>query len=193
MDKRPELNTKLDGATFLEYYYLKEELVDFCRSNKLPTSGNKTQLTNVIAHYLDAGKALPLPTKQTIKRAFSKIAVDTKIEPNFVCTERHRTFFKEKIGKTFTFNVAFQKWLKDNAGKTYAEAIEAYHSVLEERQSKKSVIDKQFEYNTYIRDFFADNTGYQLSDAILCWKYKKGKKGHNRYEKADLSVLDNRK
>jgi len=34
-------------------------------------------------------------------------------------------FFKGKIGKTFSFNVQFQKWLKANAGKTYGAAIEA--------------------------------------------------------------------
>ena len=38
MSERPELNTALDGNTFRNYYYLKEELVDFCRKNDLPTS-----------------------------------------------------------------------------------------------------------------------------------------------------------
>lgn len=32
MSERPELDRKLDGETFRSYYYLKEELVDFCRS-----------------------------------------------------------------------------------------------------------------------------------------------------------------
>ncbi|MBP5424084.1 MAG: hypothetical protein J6Y78_16750, partial [Paludibacteraceae bacterium] len=50
-------------------------------------------------------------------------------------------------------------------------------------------IDKQFEYNTYIRDFFADNIGKTLDDAIKCWKYKKGLKGHSKYERSDLSAL----
>lgn len=31
MSERPELNKKLDAKTFKEYYWLKEELVDFCR------------------------------------------------------------------------------------------------------------------------------------------------------------------
>ncbi|WP_420329330.1 DUF6434 domain-containing protein [Pseudobutyrivibrio ruminis] len=37
---------------------------------------------------------------------------------NIVCSEKHRAFFKEKIGKTFSFNVQFQKWLKANVGNT---------------------------------------------------------------------------
>ncbi len=49
--------------------------------------------------------------------------------------------------------------------------------------------DSQFEYNTYIRDFFADNQGKSLKDAIKCWKYKKSLQGHNRYEPSDLIAL----
>lgn len=31
MNKRPDLNIELDSKTFKEYYYLKEELVAFCK------------------------------------------------------------------------------------------------------------------------------------------------------------------
>lgn len=111
------------------------------------------------------------------------------IEPNIVCSEKHRTFFVEKIGKSFSFNVRFQKWLKGNAGKTYKDAINAYYQILEEKKKGKTTIDKQFEYNTYIRDFFRDNHGRSLQEAIVCWKYKKSLPGHNRYEESDLIVL----
>ena len=85
--------------------------------------------------------------------------------------------------------MAFQKWLKGNTGKTYSQAISAYYQILEEKKKSKTTIDKQFEYNTYIRAFFADNKSYSLEDAIKCWKYKKGLQGHNQYEKLDLIVL----
>lgn len=84
----------------------------------------------------------------------------------------------------------FQKWLKSNAGKTYGDAINAYYQILEEKKKGKTTIDKQFEYNTYIRDFFEDNQGRDLEEAIICWKYKKSLQGHNRYEKSDLVALD---
>lgn len=57
------------------------------------------------------------------------------------------------------------------------------------RKRVKRKIDKQFEYNTYIRDFFADNQGKSLEQAIQCWKYKKQLPGHNRYERADLAAI----
>lgn len=39
MRERPELNKKLDAATFRSFYYLKQELADFCKENGLPTNG----------------------------------------------------------------------------------------------------------------------------------------------------------
>lgn len=190
MTKRPSLDKNLDSKIFRDFYYLKEELMSFCRENNIPVSGGKIDITDRIAYFLDTGKvppAVPIKKKATVT---SNINKDTKIEPNFVCSEKHRAFFEEHIGNSFSFNVAFQKWLKSNEGKTYQEAIIAYSQILEDKKTKKTKIDKQFEYNTYIRDFFADNQGKTLKEAIKCWKYKKQLQGHNRYDKSDLIAID---
>lgn len=149
MSKIPTLNRDLDGKTFQDYYYLKEELVTFCRAEGLSTSGGKIELTNRIAHFLDTGEKTAAKCRNKTKTVqIGKITEDSKIENNFVCSETHRAFFKEKIGDTFSFPVAFQKWLKENTGKTYKEAIEAYYLILEEKKIGKTTIDRQFEYNT---------------------------------------------
>ena len=189
MSERPELDRKLDGETFRSYYYLKEELVDFCRKNNLPISGGKIELADRIACFLDTGKVLEASVKRKAPANVQLIDENTIIESNIVCSEKHRAFFKEHIGAAFSFNVAFQKWLKSNAGKTYKEAIAAYYQILEEKKKGKTKIDCQFEYNTYIRDFFEDNKGKTLEDAIKCWRYKKQIQGHNRYERIDLVAL----
>lgn len=190
MTGRPVLDKNLDSKTFRSFYYLKEELVDFCRKNDLPASGGKLEITDRIAYFLDTGKVLPAPRARKRAAVVSDINEDTKIEADFVCSELHRAFFKKQIGSSFSFNVAFQKWLKSNAGRTYKEAVAAYHQILEDKKSGKTKIDKQFEYNTYIRDFFSDNPGKSLEEAIKCWKYKKNLQGHNRYERSDLTALD---
>lgn len=193
IDERPELNVDLDSGTFLNFYYLKEELVQFCRENRLPTSGGKIELTERVAKYLDTGiiSAANRNTKRNIQNAGSKkiITKETKIEENFVCSETHRAFFLENVGKSFSFNVAFQKWLKTNSGKTYEDAINAYFQIIQDKKKTKTSIDSQFEYNTYIRDFFENNKGRTLADAIKCWKFKKSLQGHNRYEDSDLTAL----
>ena len=186
---RPKLNNQLDSKTFREYYYLKEELIDFCRKNNLQTTGSKIELTDRISKYLDTGERIfkSYDTRRT--KIIDEITLDSVIEDNFVCSEKHRAFYKKKIGNSFSFNVLFQKWLKSNAGKTYKDSIAAYYKILEDKKNNKTTIDKQFEYNTYIRDFFNDNKDKTLDDAIKCWKYKKSLKGHNKYEKEDLKVL----
>lgn len=193
MSERPTLNKELDSKTFKSYYYLKEELMCFCRENNLPTSGGKAELTDRIALFLDTGTVSVPMGKKRIKLNIGTITEATVIEENIVCSEKHRAFFKERIGKSFSFNVPFQKWLKTNAGKTYGDAVNAYYKIIEEKKNSKTTIDKQFEYNTYVRDFFSDNKGRTLEEAIICWKYKKSLKGHNRYEKSDLVALSESK
>ena len=39
--------------------------------------------------------------------------------------------------------------------------------------------------------YFNDNKDKSLEQAIKCWKYKKSLKGNNKYEKADLKILNN--
>jgi len=189
INARPELNNVLDGKTFLKWYWLKEELVSFCKANNIPATGSKTELTERIACFLDTGKVLEATNAKRVSNKVTDITLDSLIEPDFVCSEVHRAFFKEQIGASFSFNVAFQKWLKTNTGKTYKEAVSAYYVILENKKKTKTVIDKQFEYNTYVRDFFAANKGCSLEDAIKCWNFKKCQPGHHRYEDSDKAVL----
>lgn len=189
MNERPALNKDLDEETFRSYYYLKEELVAFCRANGLPASGSKMELTERIAVYLASGEIMPAEKIKKTKTSVVQILEESLIESDFVCSEKHRAFFKEKIGNGFSFNVQFQKWLKTNAGKTYAEAIAAYHEILAEKKKGPAEIGRQFEYNTYIRAFFEDNTDKSLQQAIQCWNYKKSMPGSNSYERSDLAAL----
>ena len=189
MNDRPILNRELDGESFRKWYWLKEELADFCRANDLPATGSKLDLTDRIAYFLDTGKVLSAPKTRRVSSKVTTITLDSPIEPDFVCSEVHRAFFREQIGESFSFNVAFQKWLKSNTGRLYSDAVAAYYEILAAKKTTRTTIDRQFEYNTYVRDFFEANKGRSLDDAIKCWKYKKSLPGHNRYEDSDLDVL----
>lgn len=194
MELRPDLNAIKDEKTnksfllFRSFYFLKEELVEFCRENGLDTKGSKEELNNRISLFLEKGIKSKAKPKKATHLKVTEINENSIIETPFVCSELHRAFFKEKLGKSFKFNVAFQKYLKTHGGKTYKDAIMAYKEILSNKTETK--IAGQFEYNTYIRDFFKDNKGKTLSDAILCWKYKKSIKGNNKYEKNDLKALE---
>lgn len=184
---RPSLTKELSPEEFGQYYFLKEELKDFCRSEGLKVSGSKGDLEKRIVHYLETGEELTESVKVKSNTNSSEITLDSRLGENFRCSEDKREFFEKEIGKGFKFKVKFQKWLKSNPDRTYRDAIEAYWEII--NSNEKTSIDKQFQYNQYIRDFFEDNNDKSLDDAIKCWKYKKGLKGHNRYEKSDLTVL----
>lgn len=186
-----------DSETFWKHYFLKEELTEFLRNRGLSASGSKAELSERIARFLDTGKVdqpTLKPVRKAIKPLTSEAISDNAVIPTeFVCSEASRAYFKEKIGKSFTFNVSFQNWLKQNAGKTYLEAVGAYRMILKEKKTRKNVIGAQFEYNTYVRDFFSDNENKTLREAIACWNFKKSQEGNHRYEPSDLKVLENEK
>ena len=97
-------------------------------------------MVNRIEYFLNTGKILQGSVKRKSAINMEVIAENTVIEPNVVCSEKHRAFFIEKIGKSFSFNVLFQKWLKSNAGLTYGDAIEAYYQILEEKKKGKHIL-----------------------------------------------------
>jgi hypothetical protein len=184
----PELTRDLKPEEFQEYYFLKEELKEFCRSEGLKVSGSKDDLEKRIIHYLSTGEELKESSVRKCSAETSKeITLDSRLGENFRCSEDKREFFECHIGKGFKFKVKFQKWLKANPDKTYRDAIDAYYEI--QNSGEKSEIGRQFQYNQYIRDFFEDNEDKSLDDAIRCWKYKKSIKGHNRYERSDLEAL----
>ncbi|WP_295030339.1 DUF6434 domain-containing protein [uncultured Methanobrevibacter sp.] len=183
-----KLTKNLSPDEFKEYYFLKEDLKDFCRSEGLKVSGSKGELENRIVHYLSTGeKLVETSTNHSSNENVSEISLDSPLGENFKCSEDKRRFFENKIGKGFKFKVKFQKWLKANPNKTYGDAIEAFYEI--QNSKEKTDIGKQFQYNQYIRDFFENNNDKSLDDAIKCWKYKKSLKGHNRYEDIDLGIL----
>ncbi len=182
------LTKSLTPEEFKNYYFLKEELKDFCRREGLKVSGSKQDLEKRIIHYLSTGEELKEDAiKQYSSQTSSEITLDSKLGENFKCSEDKREFFEKEIGKGFKFKVKFQKWLKANPDKTYRDAIDAYYEI--RNSNEKTEIGKQFQYNQYIRDFFEDNNDKSLDDAIKCWNYKKSLKGHNKYEKSDLEIL----
>ena len=80
MPDRPELNKNLSSAAFREWYWLKEELTNYCRRNGLPASGSKTELADRIAVFLDTGRVeAPHSAKRTSKKLTGDITPGMRI------------------------------------------------------------------------------------------------------------------
>lgn len=108
MNERPELNIELDAATFRSFYYLKQELADFCKENGLPTSGSKIELTDRIAYFLDTGSVLKPTAERKTAVNIGTLTEDTVIEPNIVCSENTVRFSVKKSEKAFLLMFRFR-------------------------------------------------------------------------------------
>lgn len=74
----------------------------------MPVSGGKIELTDRIAYFLDTGNILKASEMRKTTKCVNLITEDTLIEPNIVCSEKHRAFFNEKIGKPFLLTYHFR-------------------------------------------------------------------------------------
>jgi hypothetical protein len=72
-------------------------------------------------------------------------------------------------------------------GYNLGDAITAWEETVltKKAQRGKNTIAPQFEYNRYMRDFFADNPGVGRAKAIECWKMKRDTPGIKAYERSD--------
>lgn len=192
MSKRPELNKEISLQDFRNFYWYKEELIDFCRSVDIDKRGGKIEIEKRIEEFLRTGERKPYQGEKTTTSRFDWntecLTTETKITDNYKNTENVREFFKRQIGNKFKFNVKFMNWMKSSQGSTLGDAVEQWILIKNEMRTNKSdkEIAPQFEYNTYIRDFMKDNPDKTLQDAINCWKVKKSKPGNNKYSQTDL-------
>ena len=192
-ETRPYLDENISVEDFLDFYWLKVELQDFCRKKGMQTSGAKTEIAERIIHYLKTGelsqaaKSKKAPAYPEKRKKAASMSLETVIEANFKCTQEHREFFKRVIGPKFHFSVALQNYLKANAGKTYQDVVDHYYQLEEDKKKgKRTTISGQFEYNTFIRAYFDDsaNKGKSLQDAISAWKEVRSRRGDNVYRSA---------
>ena len=193
--ERPSLNKYISLTDFKEFYWLKEELVDFCKSMGISTSGSKIELSNKIEQYLVTGKnSSNYKNVSTTKSKFDwnneRLSKLTVITNNYKNTENVRLFFKTELGSNFSFDVKFMNWMKKNEGKTLNEAIEQWKRFKEIKKNKhyKTEIEPQFQYNRYIRAFLSDNPDLSFKEAMTFWKIKKAKRGPTEYERTDLEL-----
>lgn len=194
---RPKLDKHISINDFKDFYWLKEELIQFCREIGINTSGGKIELSNKICHFLKSSEINFNSTKKTaISSTFDwnveNLYNSTINTNNYKNTENFRMFFKQAIGDHFKFNVAFMDWMKANNGKTLGDAVIIWMEIVDFKKDKnyKTEIAPQFEYNIYMRDFLADNPNLSAKDAMKSWKIKRDKRGDKIYCKNDLLFLN---
>ena len=189
---KPELNKNISDTEFKNWYWYKDELVDFCRLHKLLTTGRKHDLAKRITYFLKTGKPhKETKTKKINSKQILPSSVSDPIPGNYTSSELYRKYFKSKIGNHFHFTAYMMKYIKSNPDITFHEYIEEWKKEHKRKKDKnyKPSIMKSCEYNQYIRDFFSNNKKHSLKNAIKCWKHKKSFPGNNKYSSSDKEIL----
>lgn len=197
--QRPTLNKYISLTDFNDFYWLKEELVAFCRNEGISTTGGKQDLVERIQAYLSTGELVkPEPTIKKSKSTFDwktePLTTSTIITDSYKNSENVRAFFLTEIGSHFSFNVKFMNWMKQATGKTLQDAVEEWKKINDLKKDKnyQTEIAPQFEYNRYMRAFLADNPNLTTKDAMKYWKLKKAQRGSNAYEREDLKLIEHK-
>lgn len=86
--ERPNLDKNISVNDFKEFYWLKQELVDFCRIIGISISGGKLEIADRIRHYLSSGKVTRTEKKikniSKFKWEHEKLTRETIITDNYV-------------------------------------------------------------------------------------------------------------
>ena len=179
------LSKELSSEEFIEHYYLKNELIDFCKEEGLDTSGNKSDLIIRIVNYLNTTNKL----NNTRINNKSSVLQDTSrksIEKNENNTEEVDEFFEDKIDLDSYKKLNNPKKFQYNI---FKGIIHVYHGIKDMLKNTRTALGKQHQYDSYIRAFFLSNPDKTFENAVQCWKYKKSLNGSRQYEDSDLVAL----
>jgi Domain of unknown function (DUF6434)/SAP domain-containing new25 len=189
--KRPEIETIKSGVELKKWYWLKAELVEFCKVKSISYTGGKFVILERIADTLDgkSNESKSVKGKSTFNWAKEHLTINTIITDSYTNGQNARQFFKEHCGGKFRFSIAFMSWMKANVGKTLKDAVAEWKSSENFNKVNKSKIPLHNQYNQYIRDFFADNPGKTMEEARRFWNLKKQLPiGRHQYERSDLEL-----
>lgn len=199
-EKRPNLSDISSAKEFRRWYWLKEELVAYCKSTSISTAGGKFEIVDRIAEYLETGKVIkpkritPKTKRSRFDWAKAPLSLETVITDNLTFGKNFRGFMTEQIGSKFVCHSDFMDWVKANVGKTLADALKAWCE-LEDRKKDpnfKRKIAPQNMLAQYARDFLTDNPDLTHADMMRCWKLKKAlpNEGKVVYEASDLLLQE---
>ncbi len=169
---RPLLTAATPAEDFESFYWLRDELIAFCRMQELPTGGAKTDLAARVAAYL-RGEPLPeLPDPLPKTRATAlpaELHRDTVIGVGWSCNQALRAFFQHELGPGFHFNGPLRAFIREGVGHTLGEALTVWQTA-QATPPGTTPIAPQFEYNRYIRAYFRAHPGATQQEAIAAWR-----------------------
>jgi hypothetical protein len=125
------------SGRFQEFLLAQERTGRVLQETVLSTAGSKRELSARIEAFLATGEIRPASReakrRSTARRMPNTLNRDTVISPGFRCSQPLRAFFITEIGPQFHFNGVMREFIKNGAGKTLQDAIDAWHGTKRKR------------------------------------------------------------
>ena len=198
-ETRPDPTTITSGAELRRWYWLKSELVTLCQFHGLTYAGQKFDILDRIAHFLDTGeKQSPRQPRAKTTSRFDwhsePLTPDTRITDSYKNTQNVRRFFLAECGPAFKFNRLFMAWMTSNTGKTLADAVQEYKRLAAQaaQPGYQSEIAHHNQFNKYTRDFLAAHPDADMALVRKVWAAKRAlpsETGRHVYEPGDLELI----
>jgi hypothetical protein len=186
MGIKPKLARQITVADFKSHYWLKAELLGFCKANALSMAGSKQEIAERIEVFITTGnKTKPELVKKIVRDSHQTIKTNTPVE-HYNNDAATRQFFISQLREHFHFNSYLRQFTNKNnitSGLTYGDLVTGWLAEESKRNDPqyKTRIDKQFEYNQFVRDFFANEKGKSQPDVVKAWKAVKTFSGAKTY------------
>lgn len=193
---RPSHEDVTDRDEFEKWYWPVELLHQFCDRFRISKVGRKDELRERVACTL-AGEQPPHRKRRAAaseRWGKKSLSQGTVITPGISFGPNVRAFFKAQIGTNFVCHSDFMDWVRENAGATLGDAVDAWH-LLDARNDNPSFRREIAACNNflrYLRDIRDANPQLTLDQAKACWDQKKirpAADGYVVYEKRDLRWL----
>jgi hypothetical protein len=152
---RPELSDALTAEEFAAWYWLKEELVEFCRAHGVSPTGAKREIEARILDFLagrrvgpgkaGSGKAGRVTAKLSVGVMPAAFRMDMVIGEGWRCGPALGKFLRGELGGGFRFNAAVREFIHTGKGRLLVDVEWCWRESLGETRS----IPEQLEYNRH--------------------------------------------
>ena len=178
-ETRPAITPSLTLSEFLSWYWLKAELMVFCRILGLTTTGSKQELEEKIRRHLSGGELKIAAKRRANGEMPTKFTPQTVIGEGWRCNPALGAYFRKACGNGFRFNAIMRDFIHSGAGQTLADAAVRYRASVAP-DSPRTPIPGQLKYNQHFRDFFAAQPTATRQQAIAAWWERRSRRNGTR-------------